>query len=664
MKLTPKPHQVEAINANIKLFETHDRLKNIMACGTGKTLVAIKTTIEFIENKDAHNIVVFVPTILLIQQIAATFMNELGRDKYDYGMVCSRNNLSELDDINPDEAEKILKIPVLKSVSKIAAFFKKNTVKPKIIFCTYASSSYLKNYKFDLGIFDEAHKTAGDLNKAYSFALYNENIEITKRLFLTATERVIIHNRKNSTVRIGMNNSQIYGETSYSLSFKRAIYLGLIVDYKLIITVVNKNDISHLINNSEHDIYTLANLYALEKAAKELNVNKIISFHHTVADANTFAIANQTNGSGVFESFHVNGAQNSDFRHKQLQDFKHSHHAYITNARCLTEGVDAPNVNAVAFLDPRSSTVDVVQAIGRAVRLSEGKSIGYIILPLYLWDFEESINNENIGDNTEFKNIVDIISVLQNEDDDLRTNLIHSRFSKERSITNDIPVDIIGNLPKNITKEYIYDNISLEVLSDYESYFISMLEDLDRYVLKNGHGYIYANEENTKLASWAAAQRANKRYKKLPKYREDLLIEHGFIFSINDYEWEEMFLKYKNEKASGIEDYDISDERLKRWLRSQSDFFRTNRLKPYRLEKLKSVGWSYKSKTDIWSVGYDLLLSELEDKTLSTITKKDESYQWLRTQRRRWEYLDEYKQNLLKNLGWDDYLLNLGRHKK
>lgn len=651
MKLTPKPHQIEAINSNIKLFETHDRLKNIMACGTGKTLVAIKTTIEFIENKDAQNIVVFVPTILLIQQIAATFMSELGRDKYDYGMVCSRNNLSELDDINPNEAEKILKIPVLKSSPKIAAFFKKNLVKSKIIFCTYASSSYLKNYKFDLGIFDEAHKTAGDLNKAYSFALYDENIEIAKRLFLTATERVIIHNRKNSTVRIGMNNSQIYGETSYSLSFKRAIDLGLIVDYKLIITAVNKNDIFHLINNSEHDIYTLANLYALEKAAKELDVNKIITFHHTVADANTFALANQTNGSGVFESFHVNGAQNSDFRHKQLQDFKNTHYAYITNARCLTEGVDAPNVNAVAFLDPRSSTVDVVQGIGRAVRLSEGKSIGYIILPLYLWDFEESINNENIGNNTEFKNIVDIISVLRNEDDDLRTNLIHSRFSKEKSVTDDTPIDIIGNLPQNITKEYIYDNISLEVLSDYESYFISMLEDLDSYVLKNGHGYIYANDENTKLASWAAAQRANKRYKKLPKYREDLLIEHGFIFSIFDYEWEKMFLAYKREKSNDVHDYDIKDNSIKKWIKRQGDFYKNSRLTDERLNKLLSVGWEYRSKNDIWKKGYDLLVSELENKTLSDITKKDESYGWLRTQRRRWEHLDKYKQNLLKKAG-------------
>jgi len=663
MKLVPKPHQNEAIQANIEAFKTQSRIKNIMACGTGKTLVAIKTIEQMIADHEAQQVVIFVPTILLIQQVAMIVLDEFGRDQFDYSIVCSKSNVGEIDDIDSAEAEKLLKIPVIKDSKKLKGFFSKNITKSKIVFCTYASSKLLAGVKFDLGIFDEAHKTAGELNKPYSFALYDENVEITKRLFLTATERVIYHRRKNNDIRVGMNNVEVYGETAYSLSFKRAIDLGLIVDYKLLITVVGKNDIAHLLNTSEHDIYTLANLFALEKAAKEFNINKVITFHHTVLNAETFAEANHTEGDGTFESFHVNGSQNSDFRKQQLNSFKESSIAYITNARCLTEGVDAPSVNAVAFLDPRSSTVDVVQAIGRAVRLSENKEVGYIILPLYLWDFEESISKENIGDDTAFKNIVDIVSVLRKEDADLKTNLIKSQFDRQKKSLNNLPLEIIGNLPENISKEYIYENISLEVLSDYDSYFMSMIEELDEYVAKNGHGYVYLNDENRQLALWANAQRANKRYKTLPEYREKLLLEHHFIFSKFDYEWEEMFLRYKKEKDSGLSDYDITDINLKKWIARQGDFFKNNRLPAYRLEKLKSAGWQYRSKSDIWESGYKLLVSELEDRSLSEISKKDQSYEWLRTQRRRWDELDEHKQNLLRKLNWDEYLSNLGRWK-
>lgn len=448
--LTPKPHQVEAVRANLSAFKTQTKTKNIVACGVGKTLIALKTYDELKDIEPIHTIVVFVPTILLIQQFCQNFINEFGFDSHEIYIVCSRSNLM-FDDLDADVVAEELKVPILKTKKHISTFLNHSSEKTKVFFCTYSSARLLENQHFDFGIFDEAHKTAGEVDKPFGFALHDENVHISKRLFLTATEKVELYKKEK---RIGMNNTEIYGDTSYSMSFREAIRQGLITDYKLLVTVVSRSDIAHLISDRTTNLYEVANLYALEKAKKQFGIRKAITFHKTVERAKSFKELPAITGSS-FDSFHVNGDQNSLVRKDIFNQFKKSKESYITNARCLTEGVDVPDADAIAFFDPKAGEVDIVQAIGRIVRLSEGKTCGYIIVPIYLWDLETAIANDAIARDSGFKNIIDVAAVLNTEDEDFRTKITNSHLNTKPDNDGESapPFQVLGELPAHISKE-------------------------------------------------------------------------------------------------------------------------------------------------------------------------------------------------------------------
>jgi predicted helicase len=117
-----------------------------------------------------------------------------------------------------------------------------------------------------------------------------------------------------------------------------------------------------------------------------------------------------------FESFHVNGAMSTASREREMRDFRNSDRAIMSNARCLTEGVDVPAVDMVAFLSPRRSRVDIVQATGRAMRLSPSKTTGYVLVPLYLElatneTVEEAVNRSN------YDEVWEVLNSLQEQDD-------------------------------------------------------------------------------------------------------------------------------------------------------------------------------------------------------------------------------------------------------
>ena len=84
------------------------------------------------------------------------------------------------------------------------------------------------------------------------------------------------------------------------------------------------------------------------------------------------------------DNFHISGRMPTSVRDRHIQEFEASKRAIVTNARCLTEGVDVPNIDCVLFADPKKSTIDIVQAVGRALRVSEGKKFGYVIVPVII----------------------------------------------------------------------------------------------------------------------------------------------------------------------------------------------------------------------------------------------------------------------------------------
>lgn len=384
---TPRPHQEDAIKAVIKEFKTANRAHMVMACGSGKTATALWIA----EAMKVKSILILVPSLALINQFMKEWLMLTKWENVQTLAVCSDDTVT--DGVEPESVlcEEV-HFPVTNDSAEIRNFMIEPTKAVKVIFCTYQSTKLLGEALkkrgetaaliFDLSIFDEAHKTAGYNKVNFGFALKDENVNITKRLFMTATPRhgSARKDRNGEPILLySMDDESIYGRRCYNLNFRDAINLGLICDYKVIISVAD-HKAEHKFNK-DHIMQEKA--ISLKKAIAESGAKKIITFHSTINDANYFAkyLKDHDIHPNVY---HINAKSKMEDRTRAMEKFRTDEYAIITNARCLTEGVDVPSVDMVAFMSPKTSKIDIVQAIGRALRNNPGKKKGYIFLPLLI----------------------------------------------------------------------------------------------------------------------------------------------------------------------------------------------------------------------------------------------------------------------------------------
>ena len=215
---------------------------------------------------------------------------------------------------------------------------------------------------------------------------------------MTATERRYAGSRDEI---ISMEDLDVYGGTFEQMTFKGAMEEDppILSDYKIITMLVSKEEVAELIKNNvflkptrgkwnkDIEAESLASLIALRKAMKKHRMKHAVSFHSNIARAKAFKdnqdiFTKSSKGYGKLDTFHVSGKTPTSQRSRVLENFESSKKALVTNARCLTEGVDVPNIDCVLFADPRRSTIDIVQAVGRALRKAEGKKFGYVIVPI------------------------------------------------------------------------------------------------------------------------------------------------------------------------------------------------------------------------------------------------------------------------------------------
>ena len=429
-KYEPREHQKIALDNCLSYFKNKSRGKLIHPCGSGKSL----TGYWFFRNMKGNNALIVVPSLQLVKQTLKTWAREFMCEgiEIDWIAVCSDDDVKNLDD--PAINKFDLGIEVNTDKELISDFLQKNSQKIKIVITTYQSGKKLiesvenSNIIFDIGIFDEAHKTVGNKNKPFAQLLYDSNISVKKRLFMTATERVFKGDSENI---VSMDDEEIYGKVVDQFSFKSALEQNppILSDYRIYSTLISKKQIQELIDNNEivssdnrlfsfeADASTFAALITLRKIIKEKNIKHIISFHRNIKRAKDFCKLNEEVNKlgekyGYLHSFHISGKFSTGIRSEVINRFTYEEPSLITNARCLTEGVDIPEVDAVLFADPKHSKVDIVQAAGRAMRLSKNKKFGYIILPVVLDEEDKSSLQENA-----FKQIVTVLSALGMSDE-------------------------------------------------------------------------------------------------------------------------------------------------------------------------------------------------------------------------------------------------------
>jgi superfamily II DNA or RNA helicase len=429
-KLTPfKPrlHQVKALKEAKKYFldENNTRGKLIFPCGAGKSLTGYWIT----EELKSKSTIIAVPSLSLVKQTLDVYLREISAKgkKVKWLCICSDEGIGKDDDVA--FFTENLGVPCQTDPIYIKKWLSENVDCELVVFTTYQSGRIIAEvaqsigYKFDLGIFDEAHKTVGSGKKLFSHLLFEENISIQKRIFMTATERFYAGSKEDI---ISMDDEEIYGDTFTHMSFKEAIETGLLTDYKVVTIDIQKSEIASFIQENnlvqlndkwkkETEARSLASMLALRKAMKVLPIKNAVSFHSSIEKA----VRNKELQHYITETYHykpidtftVSGKQPTTQRNIVVQEFASSPNSLITNARCLTEGVDVPNIDCIVFSDPRKSKVDIVQALGRALRKKEGKEWGYVILPVIYDDITHEIDNEN------FQEILAVVRGLASNDE-------------------------------------------------------------------------------------------------------------------------------------------------------------------------------------------------------------------------------------------------------
>ena len=480
---TPRPHQQEAIRNVVKGFETEDRGQLLMACGTGKTL----TSLWIKEALNAKRTLVLVPSLGLLSQTLREW-TATSQQQFNWICVCSDKSVAKQDKTTDNMIERVsgLGVPVTSDSKDIQDFLTKED--GGVVFSTYQSSELVAESQkdsttpdFDITFADEAHRCTGKVSSAFACILDGEKIRSDKRLFMTATPRVLSKQIKkraddeNITLAC-MDDISLFGEVFHQLNFSEAIEKELLSDYQVVIVGVDDASVQAKIinreivqteNELEIDTETLASHIALAKAIKDYDLSRMITFHSRVKSAKKFSeyhqlildwIPEESKSSKSAMTSYVSGEMNAKTRNNEinkLRNISKQENGILANSRCLSEGVDVPTLDGIAFFDPRSSQVDIIQAVGRAIRKSENKTDGYIILPVYLGDTTD-VEDEILQ--SRFKDIWKIILALKSQDDLLRETLDNLRveLGRKGSLTEHPKslYKIIFDLPGSISKTF------------------------------------------------------------------------------------------------------------------------------------------------------------------------------------------------------------------
>jgi superfamily II DNA or RNA helicase len=456
----PKPHQRAAVFAARAHFIRHkaNRGRLIMPCGTGKSLAAHWIA----QALGAKTILVAVPSLALIRQSVTDWTREfLARDQVpDWICVCSDESVGNLEHDEFVGEVYELGLPTHTKPDEIAALLRARSKAPKIVFTTYQSSDKLAaaarraRVRFDLAILDEAHKTVGVRSKRFATLLREKKINVHHRLFMTATERVL---RGRSDDVLSMDNEKDYGKCFFQMSYKDAIRQRIISDYKILTMTVSDNRIRRLIDENRILNLNLRNLdeaeaqsaaagIALKQVFKKQKIKHAISFHRSIHAADRFreqqdALNRLRDVGPKTTNLHISSKKTAGQRSDMLREFVGRQRALMTNARCLTEGVDVPAIDCVLFADPKQSQIDIVQAAGRALRRFPGKRYGYILLPLIV---PKKMNLQDFAETTAFRQVARTITALSTQDERIADEF--RAIEKGRKSSGKI-VEIEGDVP-------------------------------------------------------------------------------------------------------------------------------------------------------------------------------------------------------------------------
>ncbi|MEU6008772.1 type ISP restriction/modification enzyme [Streptomyces sp. NPDC047453] len=498
-KKKPRPHQRDAIGDVFAGFGEHDRGKLIMACGTGKTFTSLKIA-ERLQRERAeagqghHTTVLFlVPSIALLSQTLREWSYEAEVPLRAFA-VCSDTKVGKqkAQGDDKDMATHDLALPATTDPDRLVTQMASVEATPglTVVFSTYQSIATVAAAqqqglaRFDLILCDEAHRTTGVTLPGYDESAFvrvhdDSFIGADRRLYMTATPRVYSDDTKQDAKGAdagvaSMDDESKYGLEFHRLGFGKAVEQGLLTDYKVLILTVDEGVVAKTLQEgfaggaSELNLDDAAKIIGCWNAmAKrtgtftdgsgfgedEAPMKRAVAFARSINDSKKIA----THFNEIVDAYddgddevlrcdvdHVDGNFNTLQRNRLLdwlkQDPGPTNARILSNVRCLSEGVDVPSLDAVLFLHPRNSVVDVVQSVGRVMRVASGKNYGYIILPVAV---PAGMPPEQaLAKNERFKTVWQVLQALRAHDD--RFNATVNQIKLNNKAPENIGVGHIG----------------------------------------------------------------------------------------------------------------------------------------------------------------------------------------------------------------------------
>lgn len=521
-KKTPYPHQEIAITKVLDAFAGSERGKLIMACGTGKTFTALQIAEKIV--RPGGTVLFLVPSISLLSQTLKEWTIEASVPLTSFA-VCSDVSVGKR---TTDEDIPItdLAYPATTNYAKLVEKFEREAVSSiglTVVFSTYQSIDVIAKAQkkglpnFDLIICDEAHRTTGVTlsgeDESSFVRVHNKDyIRGSKRLYMTATPRIYNDASRSKAEQVGailtdMDSLEDFGPEFHRLGFGEAVSIGRLTDYKVLVLAVDETYISKkfqkLLSDEENSL-------ALEDAAKIVGcwnglakrsmsdqdfrsdpepMRRAVAFAKNIKESKKIAemfetvvaaeIAAYPEGEDLLdcEVHHVDGTFNMLERNRELDWLKQDPGAgkarILTNARCLSEGVDVPALDAVMFLNPRDSVVDVVQSVGRVMRKLDGKNYGYVILPIAVpTDVPADVA---LNDSKKYRVVWQVLQALRAHDE--RFDAMINKIDLTKSTEDKLSVIGVGGSEAEANSENLQAAFEFPALDEYKDAILARIVD-------------------------------------------------------------------------------------------------------------------------------------------------------------------------------------------
>lgn len=608
--------------------------------------------------REPGSVLVLFPTLGLLEQTYRVWRAQFPHP-FEAVAVCSEPVGDGIDD--EDIGTDDLTVPNTTNPEQLAQWLT-DTPGVRVVFATYQSLAVITSVHKDFGVkrwsvvvCDESHRTAGRRGKPFAAILEQRLIPADHRLFFTATPKVHTGpgarpGRPQRRSVASMDDPDLYGPRVFTLSTREAIERGILADFKVAVIAVSDSAVSAALKDlrmislaagedgrarADH----VAASIALTRAAADYQLSSVLAFHNTIAASQEFAatftrthalltakrLLPERRAAGIA---HIDGTSKLRERLAAVETLsRHDADRWnmVTNARALTEGINIPSLDAVFFAEPRSSEVDVAQAVGRAIRKNPYHDRpSLIVLSVTVDDSQDA---EAVIDISQFQRARQVLGALQSHDPSIRRDLASIRETlRDTTIGDDtgpISTDLLdihlpADLPPHLAEQFLRA-FSIHTVDTLTAQWEQSLSTLVQYVHDHGHArppQDYVCPNGFPLGQWVSDQRKRYSRGRLVRERtERLEALPGWAWNALEARWEDSFAAltaYADEHGHSYPPRDYRDAtvaNLNQWVLTQRRPAVRDRLTEDRRKRLDDLpGWSWSPRqTPTWEPSFAAL---------------------------------------------------------